>query len=103
MTSIHLYNGTFYLTVGGSCVTHSPSTKYYRVNFLIDRVVNNFPIQDCLPAFNNTPDGYKSTAWSGFAITLLLVSNAPQEKSPVSILVELPERKVVLSNVIFLK
>ena len=86
-----MYNGAFYLTVGGHCVDALTKDKVYRVNFLIDRVVNNLPIQDCLPAFNNAPDGYKSTAWSGFAITLLLVSNAPREKSPVSILVELPE------------
>ena len=84
-------------------MTPSASTKYYRVNFLIDRVVNNLLIQDGLPAFNNAPDGYKSTAWSGFAITLLLVSNAPREKSPVSVLVKLLELKVVLSNIIFSK
>ena len=82
-----MYNGAFYLTVGGHCVDALTKDKVY----IIDRVVNNLPIQDCLPAFNNAPDGYKSTAWSGFAITLLLVSNAPQEKSPVSILVELLE------------
>ena len=84
-----MYNGAFYLTVGGHCVDALTKYKVYRVNFLIDRVVNNLLIQDGLPAFNNAPDGYKSKAWSGFAITLLLVSNAPWEKSPESILVEL--------------
>ena len=79
------------MTVGGQCVDALTKFKVNRVNFLIDRVVNSLPIQDCLPAFNNAPESYKSTAWSGFAITLLLVSNAPREKSPVSILVELPE------------
>ena len=80
------------MTVGGHCVDTLTKYKiYYRVNFLTDRVVNNLQIQDCLPAFNNAPDGYNSMAWSGFAITLLLVRNAPQEKSPVSILVELLE------------
>ena len=77
--------------MGGHCIDALTKYKVYRVNFLIDRVVNNLLIHDGLPAFNNTPDGYKSMAWSGFAITLLLVSNAPREKSPVSILVELLE------------
>ena len=75
------------MTVGGHSVDALTKDKVY----IIDRVVNNLPIQDCLPAFNNAPDGYNSMAWSAFAITLLLVRNAPQEKSPVSILVELPE------------
>ena len=79
------------MTVGGHCVDALTKYKVYRVNFLIERVVNNLPIQDCLPAFNIAPGGYKSTAWSGFAITLLLVSNAPRNKSPISILVELLE------------
>ena len=86
-----MYNGAFYLTLGGHCVDALTKDKVYRVNFLIDRVVNNLLIQDCLPAFNNAPHSYISKAWSGFAITLLLVSNAPWEKSPVSILVELLE------------
>ena len=86
-----MHNGALYMRVGGHCIVALTKYKSTKVSLTIDRVVNNLLIQDCLPAFNNAPDGYKFTAWSGFAITLLLVSNAPREKSPVSILVELPE------------